>query len=446
MTSRLVQRYAGLAVPRYTSYPTAAEFTAAVGPADQARWLGTLNPGEPVSLYLHVPYCRDICHYCGCATMMVSRDAVLARYRHALECEIDRVGRHLLRRPRVAHLHWGGGTPSLLGAAGLAAVLDRLASHFTFDDGYEHAIELDPRSVTPMLAWDLARLGCNRVSLGVQDLDPKVQIAIGRVQPLDVVGSAFAALRDAGIARINVDLIYGLPRQTTASVEETVREVAALSPNRVACYGYAHLPQRKRNQRLIDTASLPNVVERFAQARAIAASFERAGYEAIGIDHFAQLGDALAVTSRQGSLHRNFQGYTDDQSRTLIGFGASAISRLGFGYVQNITDPVAYETAVARGEMPVARGYSLTDEDRSRGAIIEQLMCSHRVDLAAVDPTRTYADELALLRPMVSDGLVTLAGGTVAVTAIGRPFVRVVAAIFDAHRQGGASQPFSLAV
>ncbi len=221
MEDALIRRYAGLRVPRYTSYPTSAEFSAAVGPADKARWLETLSRLEPVSLYVHVPYCRAICHYCGCTTKMVIRDHVLANYQRLLEAEIKLTGAHLLRPPRATHLHWGGGTPSLLQIEGLGAILDALAQHFAFEPGFEHAIELDPRGVTPAIAAGLARLGVNRVSLGVQDLDPEVQAAIGRVQPKAIVEAAFEALRGAGIENINVDLIYGLPKQTVPSLTAT---------------------------------------------------------------------------------------------------------------------------------------------------------------------------------------------------------------------------------
>ncbi len=445
MMNTLIQRYAGLPVPRYTSYPTAVEFSAAVGPPEKARWLETLDRATPVSLYLHVPYCREICHYCGCTTKMVIRDHVLANYRRLLETEIELTGQHLLRPPRVAHLHWGGGTPSLLQAEGLGAIVDALAQHFAFDPGFEHAIELDPRGVTPDLANGLARLGVNRASLGVQDLDPEVQSAIGRVQPPAVVEAAFAALRGAGIPNINVDLIYGLPKQTIESLTATTRQVAQLSPDRIACYGYAHLPARKRNQRLIEERSLPNVFERFAQAQAIARSFVAAGYEAIGIDHFARPGDSLAVASHEGRLNRNFQGYTDDTGTNLIGFGASAISCLPEGFAQNYPNTEAYAFALGRGQLPVVRGHRVSEDDRIRGAIIRQLMCGFRVDLGTHAPPGTFSDELALLRPMIADGLVTQAGHEIAMTQLGRPFVRVAAAVFDAFRQE-ASHSFSIAV
>ena len=441
----VLRRYAGLSVPRYTSYPTAAEFSPAVGPDDKARWLERLPAREPVSLYIHVPYCREICHYCGCTTKMVIRDHVLANYRRLLKAEIELTGEHLRRPLRVARLSWGGGTPSLLQAEGLNAVIDDLAKHFALEPGFEHAIELDPRGVTPELARGLARIGVNRVSLGIQDLDPAVQGAIGRVQPLATVEAAFAALRDAGLGRINADLIYGLPKQSVASVTETARRIAHLGPDRIACYGYAHLPQHKRNQRLIDAGALPGPSERFAQARALAQRFVEAGYQPIGIDHFARPEDALAVAAREGRLSRNFQGYTDDRSTSLIGFGASAISCVADGFAQNFPNPEAYAFALGQGQLPVVRGHRTTEDDRTRGAIIRQLMCTFRVDLSAFATAGSFSDELALLRPMIADGLVVQNGLDISMTPLGRPFVRVAAAVFDVFRHE-VSHGFSAAV
>ena len=252
-------------------------------------------------------------------------------------------------------------------------------------------------------------------------------------------------MRGAGIAHINVDLIYGLPRQTAASVAATVRQVTDLAADRIACYGYAHLSERKRNQRLIDTVTLPNVFERFLQAQAIAKAFTDAGYEPIGIDHFAKPADALAVAAREGRLNRNFQGYTDDTSTNLIGFGASAISCLAEGFAQTCPNVEAYAFALGRGQLPVVRGHRLTDDDRARGAIIRQLMCAFQVDLAAHPQHGSFSDELALHRPMAADGLVTQTGTVIALTPLGRLFVRVVATVFDTFRQE-SSQKFSIAV
>ena len=274
----IVRRYARSQVPRYTSYPTAAEFTTAVASADQRRWLRDLDTTEAVSVYLHVPYCRELCLYCGCNTKKALRDDVIASYRVALEREIELVSDALSGPVRIARLHWGGGTPSILGAEGLASVMQVLRRHFVFEAGFEHAIELDPRYVTPLLAASLKELGVNRASLGVQDVNPLVQAAIGRWQPMRDVEAAVLRLRAAGIGNLNFDLIYGLPLQTIASLRKTCEIVAMLSPDRIACYGYAHMPRLKANQRRIDESTLPGVEERIDQAEAIAEEFQRTAF------------------------------------------------------------------------------------------------------------------------------------------------------------------------
>jgi oxygen-independent coproporphyrinogen III oxidase len=434
MSDALIRRYGSLAVPRYTSYPTAAEFTSAIGPSNHEAWLRRLDLRDSVSVYLHVPYCRQLCHYCGCHTKVARRDEVIQAYREKLEDEIWLVARHLQGPFKIGRLHWGGGTPSILGVDGLASVMEALDRHGSFDDGFEHAIELDPRFVDEALARGLVSIGVNRVSLGVQDLDPEVQVAIGRVQPLEVVAKAAGMLRAAGIKSLNVDLMYGLPHQTIASIEATCNQVLALHPDRIACYGYAHMPRRKANQRLIDESTLPAADARFLQARKVASVFEQNGYVTIGLDHFARADDPLAIASQAGRLHRNCQGYTDDDRPTLLAFGTSAISQLPDGYVQNMTDVGGYMRLIGEGKLASARGYRLKPDDRVRASIIEELMCNFRIDLSSLGEHADYADELALLRPLIADGLVTLNDGTLSVTESGRPFVRVAAAVFDQFR------------
>ncbi|WP_112662745.1 oxygen-independent coproporphyrinogen III oxidase [Microvirga flavescens] len=435
MTNNLVSRYGGLPVPRYTSYPTAAEFSPSVGPTDYGNWLSRIDAKESVSVYLHVPFCRDLCHYCGCHTKMARRDDVIASYRESLEAEIVLAGAQFPSQLKLARLHWGGGTPSIVGAEGMASIVDVLKRYFVFEPDCEHAVELDPRYVDDAFARKLVALGVNRVSLGVQDLDPAVQVAIGRVQPQAVVETAVNALRAAGLEHINFDLMYGLPLQTEESVRRTCAAVAALSPERIACYGYAHMPSRKRHQRLIDEETLPDVAERFRQSRVVAETFLAHGYVSIGIDHFARPDDPLALAAKEGRLHRNFQGYTDDDRPILIGFGASAISRLANGFAQNVPDISTYQRIVAEGILPTARGCRFTDRDRTRSEIIEQLMCNFRADLASLDGPEEFADELAFLRPLIVDGIVTVQDHRVTVTEQGKPFVRLVAAVFDQYRE-----------
>ena len=442
----IVRDYAKLQVPRYTSYPTAAEFTTSVGAADQKRWLRGLDTDEAVSVYLHVPYCRDLCLYCGCNTKKALRDDVVAAYRTALEREIALVGDALPGPIRIARLHWGGGTPSILGAEGLASVMAVLRERFVFEPGHENAIELDPRYVTTALAEGLRELGVNRASLGVQDVNPLVQVAIGRWQPMQSVEAAVTRLRDAGIRNLNFDLIYGLPLQTVASLRKTCDTVAALQPDRIACFGYAHMPQLRANQRRIDASTLPDVEARIDQAGIIAEEFLRHGYRKIGIDHFAKSDDALAQAAAAGRLHRNFQGYTDDGRETLIGFGASSISRFRDGYVQNISDVPSYVRAIGGGNLAPARGCRLDAAERQRARTIESLMCQFQVDLDATAPDMAFVEEYLLLQPLVRDGLVQIEGRVVTATEAGRSVVRVIAAVFDPHTRKDDAGRFSKAV
>ena len=441
----IVRRYARLQVPRYTSYPTAAEFTPAVAAADQQRWLRGLDTTEAVSVYLHVPYCRELCLYCGCNTKTAMRDDVIASYRVALEREIELVSDALSGPLRVARLHWGGGTPSILGADGLASVMQVLRSQLAFEAGYEHAIELDPRYVTSLLAESLKELGVNRASLGVQDVNPKVQAAIGRWQPMKDVEAAVLRLRAAGIGNLNFDLIYGLPLQTIDSLRKTCDLVAMLSPNRIACYGYAHMPRLKANQRRIDESTLPGVEDRIDQAEAIAEEFQRHGFLKIGIDHFAKPDDGLARAAMSGRLYRNFQGYTDDGRKTLIGFGASSISRFSDGYVQNISDVPSYVRAITDNRLAASRGCLLDAAEKQRARTIESLMCAFRADLEVTAPDMEFAEELLLLQPLVREGLVRVDGRVVTATDTGRQVVRVIAAVFDPHTRADSAR-FSKAV
>jgi oxygen-independent coproporphyrinogen III oxidase len=441
----IVRRYARLQVPRYTSYPTAAEFTADVAAIDQRQWLENVDTAEAVSVYLHVPYCRDLCLYCGCNTKKASRDDVIAAYRGALVHEVAIVSDILPAPMRIARLHWGGGTPSILGMDGLASVMQVLRQRFVFKADHEHAIELDPRYVTADLANGLGRLGVNRASLGVQDVNPLVQAAIGRCQPMHDVETAVARLRRAGILNLNFDLIYGLPLQTTASLRKTCAIVAALSPDRIACYGYAHMPYLKANQRRIDERALPDVDQRLDQAAIIADEFIGRGFQKIGIDHFARSSDALARAAAWGRLHRNFQGYTDDGTRNLIGFGASSISMFKDGYVQNISDVPSYVRAISSGRLAASRGCRLDAAERQRARTIESLMCSFHADLDITAPDLSFDEEFALLQPLARDGLVRIEDRVVTATEAGRSLVRVIAAVFDPHTRVNAVR-FSKAV
>lgn len=443
--NEIVRRYARLQVPRYTSYPTAVEFTTDVAAADQRQWLDDIDTTEAVSVYLHVPYCRELCLYCGCNTKKALRNDVIAAYREALEREIALVSDVVAAPLRIARLHWGGGTPSILGPDGLASVMQVLRDRFVFEAGYEHAIELDPRYVTQGLAEGLKALGVNRVSLGVQDVNPLVQAAIGRWQPMQDVEAAVMRLRGAGIQNLNFDLIYGLPLQTIASLRKTCEIVAALLPDRIACYGYAHMPRLKANQRRIDQRTLPDIEERIDQAGIIAAEFLRHGFLKIGIDHFARAGDALARAAVSGRLHRNFQGYTDDARETLIGLGASSISRFRDGYLQNVSDVPSYVRAISAGSLAPSRGCRLDAAERQRARTIESLMCQFQADLDVTAPDMAFDEEFALLQPLVRDGLVRIEDRVVSATESGRSIVRVIATVFDPHTRVDTAR-FSKAV
>ena len=419
-------------VPRYTSYPTAPQFSAAVGPQTYATWLADLPPPARLSLYLHVPYCTHICLYCGCNTKAARQRDPIDRYADRLLDEIWLLEQALGRR-RVAHLHWGGGTPSILGEAWLAGIIERLADAFDLAALEEHAIELDPRRVSKQLVRALAAIGINRVSLGVQDFAPRVQQAIGRVQPFGDVANVVNWLRDVGVGKVNIDLMYGLPHQTTADVARSAALAASLAPDRLALFGYAHVPWLKTHQKLIDEATLPGASARLEQARVAGEVLLANGYLAIGLDHFAQPCDNLASAARTGALRRNFQGYTTDTSDALIGLGASAIGRLPQGFVQNATDIAGYSRVVESGRLATARGLALTDDDRLRGAIIERLMCDLAVDLDGVAPGQDFTAEFEQLGELVANGVVRVSGSRIEMTEAGRPFLRLVAAAFDAY-------------
>lgn len=427
-----ISTFAAVNVPRYTSYPTAPNFTAAATPAHYVEWLSTLPVNATLSLYLHVPFCAELCLYCGCNTKAVRRREPVDRYLRTLIAEIDIAASHLGPR-KVKHLHWGGGTPSMLGEAGLHRVMERLAGAFDLSTMHEHAIEIDPRHANASLATALAGIGVNRISLGAQDFADDVQRAIGRMQPFDLVRRAAEMFRDTGIAGLNIDLMYGLPRQSLAGIARNADLAASLQPGRIALFGYAHVPWMKKNQRLIDASLLPGHQERLAQSRVAANVLTGHGFRAIGFDHFADPHDELAIAASEGRLRRNFQGYTTDQADALIGFGASAISRTPSGYAQNRTDVAGYTRAVEAGQLPVVKSLELTSDDRQRAHIIERLLCDFAIDLDALEAPHAFDDEIAALAPFVEAGLVRVDGRRITIPKTGRSFARLVAAAFDTY-------------
>ncbi len=442
MRAEHIRLFEGERVPRYTSYPTAPHFGSTVGAADYATWLSALPAGSRLSLYLHVPYCRQLCWYCGCHTYITQRAERVAAYLDLLEREIDLVADLLPAPMPVIHLHFGGGTPSVVGAEGMIRILAHLRHRFTFLPEAELAIELDPRMVDGELVAALAEGGINRASLGVQTTDPEVQKAVNRVQPLEQVTAVFEMLRASGIGHISVDLLYGLPRQTVATVRRTARDVLALAPDRAAVFGYAHLPRLKRHQTLIPEETLPGAAERAAQFEAIAASFEGAGYLPIGLDHFARPGDAMARAAADGSLRRNFQGYTTDPADALLGFGCSAIGELPQGYVQNATDLRHWRREIHAGRPPIARGLRLSPIDRAIRAVIERIMCFGEVDLERIAverdlPLPALAPDAERMDRLVALGIAGFDGRRVTVPPENRPLLRLVAAAFDRYLEPG---------
>ncbi|QGM99351.1 oxygen-independent coproporphyrinogen III oxidase [Methylocystis parvus] len=430
--------------PRYTSYPTAPHFSKEIGDAEMRHWLSALDPHASLSLYFHVPFCRTICSYCGCHTKAVRQEAPLTAYKETLLREIEMTAQATPARS-VASIHWGGGTPSILGPARFGEIIGRMRDLFGVTGETEHAIELDPRILDAEMVEALAQAGVNRVSFGVQDLNAHVQEAAGRVQPFEIVERAVAMVRGAGVAAINFDLMYGLPHQSVADVERTAAMAASLDPQRLAVFGYAHVPWFKANQKLIDAAALPGAAERLAQAAAVRRTLERAGFEAIGLDHFARPHDPLAVAARDGRMRRNFQGYTIDSATALLPFGVSSIGRLPQGFVGNATDLAGWRRAVEDDRFPVTRGLAFSIEDLARGDLIERLMCDFTVDFGAIALEHGFHveafDEARLpLSALERDGVVEVVDRRVTVTERGRPFVRLAAAAFDAYLDQSAAR------
>lgn len=437
-------------VPRYTSYPTAPHFHAGVESAVFRSWLENLPQEAALSLYVHVPFCDTLCWFCGCHTRVVNRYRPVEDYLAWLSREIDTVASAIGTRRRVTHIHWGGGSPTMLVPDDIVALAGQLRARFDVAADCEFAVEIDPRGLQDETIAALARAGVNRASIGVQDCDDRVQRAINRIQPFSETRSVVERLRAASIGAINLDVMYGLPYQTVQLVERTIEATLSLSPERYAVFGYAHVPSFKKHQELIPEESLPDSDERLAQSEAASAKLRDAGYLPIGLDHFARPDDTLAQAYRAGNLKRNFQGYTTDAAPALIGFGASAISALPQGYAQNASDVPTYRRMLAAGELPTVRGIALSNEDRARRAVIEQLMCSLEVDAGAIARQHGFAptlftQEIAELEPYAESGILAIEGDRIRIAPENRTFVRVVSAVFDTYLRGGSAR-HSLAV
>ncbi|HXP97284.1 MAG TPA: oxygen-independent coproporphyrinogen III oxidase [Telmatospirillum sp.] len=431
-----------LRVPRYTSYPTAPHFSPAIGSDSYARWLSELPPDAPLSLYVHVAYCAEMCWFCGCHTKITRKYAPIADYMDCVWREIDGVASHLPQRMTAKHLHFGGGSPTILSPKDFSATVERLRGKFLFAKDAEIAVELDPRTADETYVKAMAASGVTRASIGVQDFNPKVQQAINRIQPYDVTAQVISWLRQYGVSEINMDLIYGLPHQTVDSLTETIDLAIGFQPSRIALFGYAHVPWMKKHQRLIPEDSLPDMTERWRQYDSATTQLARHGYVQVGLDHFAKSDDAMAIALRERRLHRNFQGYTTDESPTLIGFGASGIGSLPQGYVANEGDIRAYKAMIRADDLATVRGIGVSPEDLLRRALIERLMCDLALDVDAVctrfgaDPAQ-FDSDLDTLAGLQSDGLLIRQGRKITITDEGRPLVRAACAAFDRYLKVG---------
>lgn len=434
--------------PRYTSYPTADRFVEAFTPEDyrQALWsratgVGTVGGASPLSVYVHIPFCESVCYYCACNKVITKHHERAAEYVAALEREMALHAQVLGAGQVVSQLHLGGGSPTFLSDGELSRLMDSLRQVFRFAQGAEVSIEVDPRTVTSARLKHLRDLGFNRLSFGVQDFDPAVQRAVHRVQSEQLVEELMRQAQALGFASTNVDLIYGLPKQTPLSLQRTVDKVSRLRPDRIALYGYAHLPQRFKPQRRIDPAALPPASEKVHMLSLAIAGFEKAGYHYIGMDHFALPSDSLAVAKRQGRLHRNFQGYSTQPDCDLIGLGVSSIGRVGGTYSQNAKTLPEYYDAIDQGRFPVVRGLALSRDDLVRRAVIMAMMCQGRVEYESIalahliDVEDYFARELSQMQDLQDQGLVRLEPGALELTPMGWYFVRAVAMVFDRHLQ-----------
>lgn len=418
-------------VPRYTSYPTAAEFREDVGAAELEAELAGLDPQTAISLYLHIPYCKSICYYCGCNTAAANKVQRLTSYLAALESEIMMIGRKINRKGRVRHIAFGGGSPNAIAPVEFVRLVDRIMTMFTTDNP-AISVELDPRIFTADWATMLSLCGVTRVSLGVQSFSPTIQRAIGRIQPFAEIEACVNQLRRNNIDTINFDLIYGLPTQTMADLEETIELTLKLRPSRIALFGYAHLPDVIPRQRQIDGSALPDAQTRFEMAALGYGLLVSAGYKAIGFDHFARADDPLAIAAGRGTVHRNFQGFTEDDSSVLIGMGASAISSFPGLMVQNEKNTGRYGMMMSQPRLAATRGVVRSADDQMRGALIERLLCAGN---SGPVPEALRSEAREALTPYVERGLANWQDNAIALAPGAEPYARVVASVFDAYRQ-----------
>ncbi|WP_342710163.1 oxygen-independent coproporphyrinogen III oxidase [Bradyrhizobium sp. B124] len=438
MRPDLAQSYGQHRLPRYTSYPTAPHFSASVCESDYQTWLRSLGARQSASIYVHVPFCRNMCLCCGCHTSVTTRHEPIAIYVAGLRTEAYLVAETVGQRQPISHIHFGGGTPTIMTPETFADLVGSLRYCFAVLPDAEIAVEIDPRMLSEPMAEALGYCGVNRASLGVQSFDPVVQWTINRVQSFAETATSVDRLRRAGVGRISFDLLYGLPQQTVSSCLDTVAKCLELHPDRFSAYGYAHIPSLKKHQRKIDESTLPDSVERHLQSETIAEALVDAGYVRVGIDHFALPDDNLAQARQEGRLRRNFQGYTDDCAEALIGLGASAIGRMEQGFVANAVSTKDYLARITEDRLATAKGYLLTGDDRFRAEIIERIMCDMAVDLSEIsrrhgrDPRLAVVDH-ARFDSLIADGVMVIDDGRLSVADGAEFLVRSVAAAFDAH-------------
>ncbi|AWV88858.1 oxygen-independent coproporphyrinogen III oxidase [Bradymonas sediminis] len=446
----LLRKY-DVAGPRYTSYPTAAHFHEDVDAQAVVPRLEQSDCDSPVSVYVHLPFCRKLCWYCACTKIITKDSQRAADYLVALDKEMQLKAAVIGRRP-VVQLHLGGGTPTFLSAAQIRQLGESIRRHFNVTPGVEASVEIDPRECDEEKVNALAEAGFRRASLGVQDVDPRVQEAIGRVQPMELNTKAVRLLRARGFESVNVDLIYGLPHQTPETYAQTLDRVLTLQPERFAIYSYAHVPWVNAAQKNLERVGLPAAEVKLRLLKYIIERLVDAGYVYIGMDHFARPEDELARALRENSLQRNFQGYSTHAGVEIVGLGMSAISQSEDLYYQNTKDLEVYSARVEEGHWPVVRGCQLSAEDRIRRGVINEIMCRARIDFAAIsarlgiDFSAYFKDELAALAPFVDDGLVDLGPGELRITDRGRLFVRNIAMTFDAHLSGEGERRYSQTV
>jgi oxygen-independent coproporphyrinogen-3 oxidase len=438
-------RHAERNLPRYTSYPTALAFHQGVGEVEARAWAAALGPDQRLSVYVHIPFCRQLCWYCGCHTSVPNGYRRIGAYAEQLNTEIALWAAALGEHGGLAHLHFGGGSPNALEPDDFRAMVSQITEAFRIRPDAEIAVELDPRTLDDGFIEALGACGVTRASLGVQTFDPEVQAKVNRIQPYELVADRLQALRGVGVKGINFDLMYGLPGQSPASVGESARLAAGLGPDRVSVFGYAHVPWFKKHQEMIREEELAGLEGRWAQADAADEALAGAGYERIGLDHYARPGDELTLAAKEGRLRRNFQGYTTDPAEVLIPIGQSSIGRFPGGYVQNLRAPDTWAAALAEGRLPVDRGVAFGPEDSLRARVIERLMCDLTADVGAICRAEGFAEDaldagLDQARALEADGLCRVEGREVAIPPEARRLMRAPAACFDAALPSGGGR------